>query len=361
MPYPTPPGPRIAYDDPGIASLFLDRSIIARDTKNDNIWVDARLDGVKAMNAGEGFGVGTTHDPTANSSSSTPPPFNAIWDAANTDACVMNLVFQEPYTIKGIEMVVAYYATSNEPRSRIANVKMFSVPDGKDPFGIEVTSHGVLATPTYIHLVTLLPATPPPSYPESIMTEFPLNLGQGGGISWHTLKLDSPRTVQPLDIVDTRALRFIWSAGRTSFPGGSGPTWQLIKLCLYGYPTDPTRLGFVAPTSSTPLAYEDLTFGDTALGSSKDLTFRVKNFSETKTANNVVLSAENNPGYPSPTPASQLLFSSDGISWSSTFTLPSNLPPGATSFIMYVRKVTPTNSSQGQKHPRIRADVGSWT
>jgi hypothetical protein len=355
MPYPTPPAPRIAYDDPSIASVFLDRSAISAYSGNDNIWVDAHTPGIKAMNAGTGFAVAPTHDRPYSGYAIT-LPYQAVWSAIDQDACIMNIVFQTPFTIKGIEMIVSHLAyNSVNP----VDVKLYSVDVGQDPFGIVTNYHGILARPTYT--VIWQQGSNLNAFPETIMADFPVPPFSYAGPQNFNLWVDSPLTVQALDLYNKVALKFVWTAGRQSYPGGSGPTEQYIKLHLYGYPTNNDRLGFISPTSSTILTAEELTFGDTPLGSSEDLQLRVKNYHGTQTANSIVLSAENNVGYPSPTPASQILFSSDGVNFFSTLTLPSNLPPGATSFIIHVRKVTPANAAQGQKHPRIRADVGSWT
>jgi hypothetical protein len=358
MPYPTPPAPRIAYDDPSIASVFWDRSAIADDTKNDNIWTDARIEGVRAMNVGDGFGVAFSHDPYQQYYSPV-PPYDAIINAADNNGFTMEIVFQVPYTIKGIEFNMAYLASSGNLQQK-NDIRMYSIPEGKDPFGIDTISHGILTLPSHFNAASFYPSPMIALNPQSLMREFPTVPNDANGPRYFQIHLDSPKTVHSLDILNTVALRFQCYPPRVGYPGGSGPTPAMINLALYGYPSDNPRLGFVSPTSSTILEAEELTFGDAALGSSEDLQFRVKNYHQTETANDIILSAEGNY-IASPTPQTQLLFSSDGMNFFSTLTLPSNLPPGATSFIITVRKVTPVTSPQGQRHPRIRADVGSWT
>lgn len=102
-----------------------------------------------------------------------------------------------------------------------------------------------------------------------------------------------------------------------------------------------------------------LDWGDVPLGSSSDKAFRLKNFSESKSANNVLVSIEDERYYPSPSPAAQFLFSLDGLTWTPTVSIGS-LSSKAISGLVHIRRVTTVNSVLTTWSPKIRFDVGSW-
>lgn len=147
------------------------------------------------------------------------------------------------------------------------------------------------------------------------------------------------------------------------FPVISNPQGE-YHIHLYGEPdTDAIGQNYLQgwrADSNMRLGGAALTWGDVPLESSSDKTFRLKNQSATDTANSIVVSAENLRYYPTPSLASQFLFSLDGATWTPTVTIGA-IGPGAVSSTIYVRRVTPANSPLTTWSPRFRFAVGSWT
>lgn len=143
------------------------------------------------------------------------------------------------------------------------------------------------------------------------------------------------------------------------------PAPALWFLHLYGEPdieaAGENYLQAWRTDSDMRLGGATLSWGDVALGSSADKSFRIKNQSATHTANSVVLSVEDLLFYPTPSLAAQFLLSLDsGDTWGPTATL-SAIGPGTVSSEIQIRRVTPTNSPLTSWSPKIRFDVGSWS
>lgn len=104
-------------------------------------------------------------------------------------------------------------------------------------------------------------------------------------------------------------------------------------------------------------AYFD--WGDTPRGSSADRTFRVKNLSDTLTANNVVLSFDGIYDS-SPSFSGSHALSTDGVIFSSTVTIPILYPNGVSSPIT-LRRSTPSNAQLSLWTTRLKAEATTWT
>lgn len=137
-----------------------------------------------------------------------------------------------------------------------------------------------------------------------------------------------------------------------------------LFLHLYGEP-DTGALGADylqgwRADSDMRLGGATLSWGDAPLGSSDDIDFRIKNQSTDKTANSVLVYASDDILQPTPTPASQLLFSLDGATWTTTVTLGA-IGPETISPVIHMRRVTPSGALLGSWSPKVRFDVGSWS
>ena len=103
-----------------------------------------------------------------------------------------------------------------------------------------------------------------------------------------------------------------------------------------------------------------LNWKDVPLSSSSDKQFRIKNQSATRTANNVVIAVTDLMFYPTPSPASQFLFSLDGLTWAPSITV-SAIGPGTVSSVIYIRRVTPADAVLTTWSPKLNFTVGSWS
>lgn len=385
MPHPAPPAPRISYDDPSIANVFFNRRYLSKrrvefrdgtvwpGTDNPAMWQQAEPDALTYMNAaGHAYGYvpnWNTPDSYSGTAGSVNIPYDAVWlgessyiadgdvstdDYLDMESNIFQVTFQDPYRISGIEIVVAAMnndADFNQP-TIIDHVSLRYVKSGSDPFGSDYTYYGpLLPPPAKATLVANagFDSAPLVDLPSSVDTQ-----------SYSLSFTDSPSSVEQMDLRDVTALRFSFVPRRDGYSGGSSAVPQMIKLHIYGRPEHSKYLDFISPTLSTSLDSDGIFFGDVVAGSSSDKSFRIKNFSPDQTANSVVISAENGPGYESPTPADSLLFSIDGITWTPTVSLTS-IASGSISPIIQVRRVTPVTSELGNTFPRVRAETGSWT
>lgn len=386
MPHPAPPAPRIAYDDPSIANVFLNRRFVSKyqasfsdgttwsGTNNPNAWEQASLDGLACMNAASyAYAYGVNWE-MPSYYSKFDVPYGAVWagtygyiadgdvstdDYLDMESNIFQVTFQDGYRISGIEIAVAAMNDDFDNAARqptvADHVSLRYVQTGKDPFGSDYVYHG--------------PLLPPPVYAVRAssgdlgFTAASLVDGETTSRDTRSYSLafnDSPSHIEQMDLRDVTALRFSFRPMRDGYSGGSSATPQMIKLHIYGRPEHSKYLDFISPTLSTRLDSDGIFFGDVVAGSSSDKSFRLKNFSPDQTANNVVISAENGPGYDSPTPADSLLFSIDGITWTPTVSLTS-IASGSISPLIQVRRVTPVTSELGNTFPRVRAETGSWT
>jgi hypothetical protein len=133
------------------------------------------------------------------------------------------------------------------------------------------------------------------------------------------------------------------------------------SIHLYGRPASGTtdRLRFWHPTTDTEVLGPHFDYGDLLQGQTAIVQFRVKNNSTTKTANAVVV-ADDALSVPSPTLASQTMFSSDGTTYTATLNI-GNLAPGALSAVLRARLVLVASARVGPWRQRFKATPGTWT
>lgn len=139
--------------------------------------------------------------------------------------------------------------------------------------------------------------------------------------------------------------------------GGTSPSLHTVHL--YGareVTATQDGLQFWGPVNDEPLGI--VRWGDAAIGSSADMSFRVKNMSVARTAQQVTLSTSVLSDATPPIGPS-LLYSLDGVSWSTWLSI-GNLSPGAVSAVVRIRRVTPASAQMGPWSPRMVADVGAW-
>lgn len=134
------------------------------------------------------------------------------------------------------------------------------------------------------------------------------------------------------------------------------------RLCvLHMYGTRPTtsvdRLAFWHPSSDQAIGAAALDFGDIAQGSVMTKQFRIKNLSNTLTANNITLQVSDLlPEYT----GTGLQVSTDNVTYQNSVNI-GNLASGVISSTLYVRRTVPGAETTTQRQARLLANAASWT
>lgn len=136
---------------------------------------------------------------------------------------------------------------------------------------------------------------------------------------------------------------------------------ELRAFHIYGTPSagqNEDRLEIWHPTLDQVAPGAHFDWGDTPRGSSADKTFRVKNMSDSLTANSVVLSFDTISDS-SPSFGGSHTLSTDGSIFTSSVTIPS-ISPGQISPVITVRRSTPSNAQLSLWSTRLKADATTW-
>lgn len=379
MPYPTPPGERIAYDLDGTVG------IISRHAGEDFSPVVLARAGLRGLNSDKTTGLYITRDYWNIYSTSTS---STIYPLTTTPE-VLALIFPTPMRIRGIfvSLLVSASRRSGLPASDFRRMLPLDVDvetsidttNGIDgtwtpvitfPYGLAGASTGgwIQATPG---------AEQSPN-PAGTRAWARLNPGDSSGnILWpatdriHKQNGEEEstggwRAVAGAATRDVKAIRISPRYWRPysdwNWPTGdsNGSFWAaLAQLHLYGEPdtnaTD-TRLAFVTADGS---AIKDFGLGDIKQGSQHTQTFKIRNLSETQTADAIEISAVASSPEGTPAPHSFVEFSTNGTIYSSTLSL-SSIAPESDSATLYVRFTAPASGTLANWAPRILAEVGEW-
>lgn len=178
-----------------------------------------------------------------------------------------------------------------------------------------------------------------------------------------TGNLVTSRTIHQVSYTAITGIRWTWNG-----PGPGGEYNYRGPIGLFGHidPTvSPNRLRVWHPTLDQAMdlnangAYLD--WGNAMQGSSEDRTFRIKNESDTLTANNVVVSAETPTTDHATIPfVGQLSLSLDGVSFAQQQNIVA-IAPNAISPVITVRRVTPSNAPISVWWARIAMAANTWT
>ncbi len=144
-------------------------------------------------------------------------------------------------------------------------------------------------------------------------------------------------------------------------PSGAISTGTLeCTMCmLFGPEEGPTdRLGFRQVGSDTELA-ADLDFEDIARApTAVKKTFRIKNLSGTKQAQDIVLTSQSGPSYGNSPSWTLLCLTEFGVYTQSV--APPNLAVGALSATIYLKSEPSASAELGVHYGRVVATVGTW-
>jgi len=153
------------------------------------------------------------------------------------------------------------------------------------------------------------------------------------------------------DVTNIKGVRFNISSAACEFNG----------VHLFGDYNSATgnRLTLWDPTLNQIIDKAHFDFDDVTRSSNATIQFRVKNSASTLQANSIGISFEALTDA-SPTLGSQLSFSTDNSSFSSTINI-GNLTAGSISAVLYVKRTTLSNGQLGLWAGRIIAKADSWT
>lgn len=328
MPYPPPPGPRIAYDTNGSIVLLRGASAVVQEAK---------------------YGINYMNSERATYGTSELLQFPAL----SPQDQYLAILFPVPMRLYAI-FCVSYHAYLYGGGMKTLDMSIYTAPD---------TTNGDDGTWNFIQKI---------AHQESNGVTGP---GSGMNIMSGVIDMhDTPMVVNdvyrrsqyeggPTPISGqyarhVRGLRFVPSGH------GSNPANQMQwKIHLYGEPdTDASEniLVFWDPEDDLSAAGDLLDWGDVPQGSTADKAFRVKNNSSAQTANTIVVNAQMGQTTTDPVPSDSLLFSLNGTTWTPSVSIAA-LSPGAVSGQIRVRRTTPLNAQPSNWAPRVVATVGSWS
>lgn len=151
---------------------------------------------------------------------------------------------------------------------------------------------------------------------------------------------------------------------RVDFWAGGGSCY-FEALHLFGEPAptaDLTHLNLWHPSRDERVGPAHFDWGNVSRDSSEDVTFRVKNASDSSTATGITVSSvqQHASDAASVAAAAQQLFSTDGLNFYATAAVAS-LAPGQASSLITMRRITPSAATLGLTTFRVRAEAASWS
>jgi hypothetical protein len=157
-----------------------------------------------------------------------------------------------------------------------------------------------------------------------------------------------------LALTGVRAVRFAFQRNSNN---QNTMRWRLIHF--YGgivAGENPNRLRFWHPTLDQEVDPDHFDIGDVVQGTSVARQFRIKNNSETDTAETINLSTQSLTD----DMATGMELSANGTDWSSTLAI-ADLDPEAISGVLHVRRNMPADATLIPRAARIRAVADVWT
>lgn len=337
MPYPDPPGPRIAYDLDGSIGLLRGGSLSDRTVR------DVHPNALKAMNSERNTGL--TVD-------------LGLWSSTvNTSDRWVSLIFPTPRRLRGVfgRLHMAYGGFgSNSPYSHPFRVE--TSPDstnGSDGTWTVLRSFSAVGSSPGDMDISSVDAITGNPVPRTAPVQ-PINdVYRRGPDEYGIFPVSGPASRQ------VRAVRVVQVGTNSS----SQNNYVVLWLHLYGE-VDTTayedRLEMWSTEDDLPTHATWFDWGDTPQASSAEKSFRIKNMSSTRTAQGVTVRAVQAAATTSPEPSQFLTFSVDGgLTWLATADITS-LSPGTVSEVIRVRRVTPLEAQLSNWAPRISAETTLW-
>lgn len=338
MPYPDPPGPRIAYDVNGTAALAY---------LTDGVVHDIDPTALKGMNSERTAGVLSWNLPT-----------NPGFDTTSTNNPGLWIALMFPVATRLMGAWVLWQRHGGNTGSGTMSVRVMGSTDSTNGSDGEW------------HLIATLPAVPMATGDHLFSTLDGLT-GVNRNLSGNPMVNDLYRRApgeggpQPLAGAGTRQLKAVRFEQESSYGGSVGTRANQINVIhIYGEPdttANDQRLAFWQPAADEIITPRWFDWLDVPVSSSADKSFRIKNMSASDTATDVLIDALAPASTTVPAPDGQMLFSADGgTTWTSTLNLAA-LSPGAVSGVLRVRRTTPADAPLSNWAPRIIAEAMSWS
>ncbi len=361
MPFAMPPGLRIPYDTDGTIGL------IHPSVSLGGGLLDIHSNALKAMNDTYGGGLVV---PSTLWADADGRPVNAVSDQDAYNYPFLALIFPVPTRLRGIflstsrNFIGTFYDDVGEPNSSIYATDYNRVEVSSDSSnGIDGTwellgnfIRGLVPFTGVMNGKGVITGSDTAVSPNSRSPKDVYRLlWSDSGVGIETLSGSVTRNVQAVRVYPLKTDSLGTS---NNFPSGA------FHLHLYGEPdTEAFGMDYLQAWRSDAdmrLGGGTLSWGDVPVGSSADKSFRIKNQSDSHSANSVLISVEDLLYYPSPSLASQFVLSLDGVVWTSTLNIAS-IGPSTVSSEIFIRRVTPLNSPLTTWSPKIRFDTGSWS
>lgn len=344
MPFPIPPGHRLAWDLDG-TQVFFRR---ANDLGGD--FMTPHPDALHAMNSSVLGGL-----LVPGSTGGGPTVWDKITETRTSSQQWFVFLFPEPMRIDGIfSLMVEVVSAGSVFRDPMPATVQFSTD----------TTNGIDGTWQELTSFSAVPSTADPVETVSLShIDTGETLNQIGfppsALYRHTQTVHGDG-IEATNARRVRGLRFF-----PALPGGLGTfIYATVLVHLYGRPDVNATNDFLrawSPTQDASMVPGWLAWDDAVPSSSADKVFRIKNLSDSLTAYDITISAQDESGYPAPYPKDQLLFSVDaGATWLDAVTIGA-LGPETVSGSVLIRRTTPSNSLLGSWSPIITFDVGSWS
>lgn len=366
MPYPTPPGPRLAYD--------LDGTVVLISQYDGALsMLDMAPAAVKALNSDRSSGVQTFRTVGATSVN------DGVWQSnASSREAFTAYLFPVPTRLRGIYPAVVYQSLSSGPSRWAGSADVYTSTN---------TTNGLDGTWTLV--ATNLRAFSASPVTQVLPDTLSSNLGKFLDGTWYAninqtallpVNNDAYRRLMAMDGVGITALagtgtRYVrglrinyHSTPTPPAPGVQewGPfTVAQIATHIYGEvdSVDEDRLAMWRPDLDVEAPTDWFNWGDTPLSSSADKSFRIKNMSGDLTATDISLHTSasfvnGTAGFAAP--STMFVYSNDNrVTWHTDLTIAA-LSPGATSGTLWIRRTVPADAPLSNWSPRVIAEVDTW-
>jgi hypothetical protein len=332
MPYPPPPGPRIAYDINGTVGTF---------RAYDGIVKDVHPNALRHMNSER------NHMAVAGGNSG----LAGNWGPFGAEGW-MALIFPVPMRLYGLFVNFGGDLSFSAATPNLVPV-MSTSPNSTN--GSDGSWYALATLP----IKALSPF-------QSVFTGAELLSGAESGYDTSFVVNDLYRKssldngIIPVSGTAARHVRALKLTGETPY---SFSRSGYMAMHVYGEPdtdTSDSILLFYDPNEELTAPGDMLDWGDVPQGTTADKRFRLKNNSAAQTAYNIVINAQMGIATTTPVPSDSFLFSVNGTTWTTSITLAA-LSPDAVSGQLYVRRTTPLNAQPSNWAPRVVATVGSWS
>lgn len=365
MAYPTPPGPRLAYD--------LDGTVVLISQYDGALsMLDVTPAAVKALNSDRTSGLMTFRNNGATSVQ------DGVWQSnASAREAFTAYLFPVPTRLYGIYPAIVFQSLASGSNRWSGCADIYTSED---------TTNGLDGTWTLLAVGVRSFAETSATLPNGVDS----NKGRFIDGSWYfnanqtaflPINNDAYRRLMAVDNVGitalagtgtrhVRGLRINYHSNTTIPPAGQqewGPyTVALLATHIYGEADnggDEDRLAMWRHDLDVEAPVDWFNWGDTPLSSSADKPFRIKNISGSLTATGIEVYTsasfvDGSTGYAAP--STMFVYSLDNkVSWYNSVTIAS-LSPGATSGTIWVRRTVPANAPLSNWSPRVIAEVDTW-